>query len=193
MRKIAFLKNSDERVRRATLYQSSDGAYLYLYADVTDGPCTSDSWYEALEQAEADCRASYGIEAGDWRPIPDPPAGCQHDWIAPTTVEQDADGNRTYVTQPTRVVGDFNGLFGDLLCLSHSETVTTDSGEPMALFEGLEIIAYEPDIDDDGSPIFLVARGVVTASPPELVHAGSRWSLVVDEKGMRHVANLDEV
>ena len=92
----------------------------------------------------------------------------------------------------TRLHGDFNGLFDDLLCLSHSDTAVDECGASVALSEGMDVLAFEEDVDDDGRPLFLVARGVVTRSPASLQHAGSRWCLRIDSEGVRHGPMLDD-
>ncbi len=38
----------------------------------------------------------YGIMAKDWTNIADPMPDCQHDWINPTRVKRDADGNKLW-------------------------------------------------------------------------------------------------
>ena len=91
----------------------------------------------------------------------------------------------------TRLRGDFNGLFGDLLCLSHSDVATDDTGAEVHLAEGIEAVAFDEDIED-GQRCFLVARGRVVPSPDSLQHRGSRWSLLIDERGVHHVLNLDD-
>jgi hypothetical protein len=88
-----------------------------------------------------------------------------------------------------RLHADFNGLSGDLLCLTHGDTATSESGEEIQLREGMEVVAFEPD-EDEGLPVFLVARGRVAPSPPALACRGSRWCLKIDEQGWRHVAAL---
>lgn len=87
-----------------------------------------------------------------------------------------------------RVQGD--GLSGDLLCLSHSATVVSESGEAVQLAEGMAVLAFEPDVDEDGDPEFLVASGRVVSSPPELQCLGSVWCLQIDEQGVRWVPEL---
>ncbi len=79
-----------------------------------------------------------------------------------------------------RIRADFNGLFGDLLCLSHSHHGVTESGEYHEFVEGDIVLAFEPDTDDDGSPAYLVASGRVVRSPSELCNNGSVWSLAID-------------
>ena len=88
-----------------------------------------------------------------------------------------------------RLKADFNGLFGDLLCLSHGPTALDDAGREVELRAGMAAIAFEPDTDDDGNPEDLVARGVVEPSPAWLHCAGSRWVLRIDEDGVRHEAS----
>lgn len=84
-----------------------------------------------------------------------------------------------------RLRGDFNGLFSDLLCLSHEDTCPDDAGNPVALRAGMIVTAFEPDIED-GQPADLVATGTVEPSPDWLQCAGSRWVLRIDENGVRH-------
>ena len=86
----------------------------------------------------------------------------------------------------TRLQADFNGLFGDLLCLSHGDTCTDEGGNEVPLVAGMAVVAFEPDIDDDGQPADLVATGVVEPSPEWLQCDGSRWALRIDEHGVRH-------
>ena len=91
-----------------------------------------------------------------------------------------------------KVRGDFNGLFGEFLCLSHSEVATSDTGDTVELREGMEVIAFEEDVDDNGSSAFLVARGLVEPSPEPLRCCGSRWALRINQAGVRHVPTLDD-
>lgn len=90
-----------------------------------------------------------------------------------------------------RLKGDFNGLFGDLLCLSHEDTCPDDGGNPVVLRAGMIVKAFEPDIED-GQPADLVATGTVERSPDWLQCAGSRWVLRIDEHGVRHEATSSE-
>lgn len=86
-----------------------------------------------------------------------------------------------------RLRADFNGIFGDLLCLSHGDTARDDAGNDILLRTGMVVTAFDPDTDDDGNPADLVANGVVEPSPDWLQCKGSRWALRVDEHGVRHV------
>lgn len=88
----------------------------------------------------------------------------------------------------TRLRADFNGLFGDLLCLSHSDSCRDEAGNRVPLLVGMLVTAFEPDTDDDGNPADLVASGVVEPSPDSLRCNGSRWALRIDERGVRHEA-----
>jgi hypothetical protein len=86
----------------------------------------------------------------------------------------------------SRLRADFNGLFGDLLCLSHGDTSRDEAGNEIPLVAGMEVTAFEPDTDDDGQPADLIATGVVVPSPSWLQCNGSRWALRIDEQGVRH-------
>jgi hypothetical protein len=92
----------------------------------------------------------------------------------------------------TRVRADFNGLFGDILCLSHSDTAPDENGNPVMLREGMRVLAYEQDSDEDGTPDNLIAFGIVDASPPWLRCNGSKWILRIDQNGVRHESELAE-
>lgn len=85
-----------------------------------------------------------------------------------------------------RLRADFNGLFGDVLCLSHGDTCRDESGNEVPLAAGMQVTAFEPDTDDDGRPADLIATGVVEPSPDWLQCNGSRWALRIDEHGVRH-------
>ena len=49
-----------------------------------------------------------------------------------------------------RLHADFNGLFGDVLCLSHNDTSLDANGAVVELREGMLITAFEEDLDDQG-------------------------------------------
>lgn len=85
-----------------------------------------------------------------------------------------------------RLQADFNGLFGDLLCLSHGDTCRDAAGNDVPLAAGMTVTAFEPDTDDDGCPEYLIAAGVVEPSPGWLQCNGSRWALRINEHGVRH-------
>lgn len=77
---------------RVMLHDTGSGVYLFLYESHEDGPCMADYWFESAELAEQSALEDYGVTASDWQTIPDPPDGCQQDWIAPTRVRRDAAG-----------------------------------------------------------------------------------------------------
>ena len=91
-----------------------------------------------------------------------------------------------------RIEADFNGLFGNFLCLSHTDHGTTDTGEEHEFVEGEAALAFIMDSDTEGRPAYLVARGRVVRSPDGQCGPGSVWSLEIDEQGVRHVPTLDE-
>jgi len=81
---------------------------------------------------------------------------------------------------------DFNGLFGDLLCLSHSDVARDENGKDVELIEGMHVEAYDDDLDDHGKRDNLIAYGVVVRSPEWLQCRGSLWSLQIDSNGVSH-------
>ena len=89
----------------------------------------------------------------------------------------------------TLVSADFNGLFGDILCLSHEDSCRSHDGSPLQLAAGQEVTAFEDD-SFEGNTEYLVASGVVEPAPPELSCSGSRWVLRIDEQGVRHLPRL---
>jgi hypothetical protein len=89
-----------------------------------------------------------------------------------------------------KVYGDFNGLFGDLLCLSHGDTVPDESGTPVVLRPGMAVTAFDKDEDKNGNRDDLIASGIVESSPGWLQCKGSRWVLRIDEHGVRHQSDL---
>ena len=88
-----------------------------------------------------------------------------------------------------RLRADFNGLFGDLLCLSHTDTCSDEDGAPVRLHAGMQVVAVEEDYEG-GERDDLVATGTVEASPDWLQCRGSRWVLRIDEHGVRHQSDL---
>src|SRR5438105_9562349 len=56
-----------------------------------------------------------------------------------------------------RFRADFNGLFGSLLCLSHTDTCTTESGEVVELAAGTTATAFERDVNLNGESDDLIA------------------------------------
>ena len=92
--------------------------------------------------------------------------------------------------EPVRVWADFNGLFGDVLCLSHGETARDEHGDQVVLHEGMKVLAFDLDSDDEGNPDNLIATGRVARAPSWLEHAGSRWVLLIDANGVRHESDL---
>jgi hypothetical protein len=85
---------------------------------------------------------------------------------------------------------DFNGVFGDVLCLSHSDTCLNDKGEQVLLQAGITATAFEEDVDENGNRDDLVATGTVEPSPDWLQCNGSRWILRMDALGVRHRSDL---
>lgn len=94
--------------------------------------------------------------------------------------------------KPIRVHADFNGLFSELLCLSHEETCRGEDGQPVIVREGMAVLAFDEDVDDDGKPDNLIASGTVERPPSWLQCNGSRWVLRIDQNGVRHESDLPQ-
>jgi hypothetical protein len=84
-----------------------------------------------------------------------------------------------------RLAGDFNGLFSEVLCLSHEETCTTPEGREVEVTEGMLAVAREPDTEEDGTPSELFATGTIERPPDWLACRGSRWVLRLEPRGVR--------
>lgn len=89
------------------------------------------------------------------------------------------------------VYADFNGYFGDnMLCLSHSDTCTTRSGETVHLAEGMQLTAYDEDSDEQGHRDDLFASGTVIPAPDWAQCRGSKWFLQIDDDGLRWESDI---
>ena len=88
--------------------------------------------------------------------------------------------------KPPRVRADFNGLFGELLCLSHKDPCEDSEGHLVALKPGMAVTAFDEDVDENGNRDDLIASGVVERSPWRLRCNGSRWVLRIDQNAVRH-------
>ncbi len=88
-----------------------------------------------------------------------------------------------------RLRADFNGLFSQVLCLSHEDTAVDEDGNVVVLVEGMEVTAFDEDMEN-GQRDDLIASGTVERSPDWLRCRGSRWILRIDEDGVRHESDL---
>jgi hypothetical protein len=91
-----------------------------------------------------------------------------------------------------KIRADFNGLFGDLLCLSHTDTSVDANGATVTLSAGMFVIAFDEDADKTGKRDDLIASGVVEPSPDWLSCNGSKWVLKMDSNGVRHESEITE-
>jgi hypothetical protein len=93
-----------------------------------------------------------------------------------------------------KMYADFNGLFqgGTVLCLSHGDTSTDETGATVILCSGMHLTAYMDDLDDAGNRDDLIASGVVEQAPEWLRKHGSKWILAIDENGVRHQSEIQE-
>jgi hypothetical protein len=89
-----------------------------------------------------------------------------------------------------RIRADFNGLFADLLCLSHEDTARDETGQQVQLQAGMVVTAYDDDTDELGRSDNLLATGVVEESPEWLRCKGSRWVLRIGGRGVIHESDL---
>ena len=89
-----------------------------------------------------------------------------------------------------RVHADFNGLFSELLCLSHKDTCEDSEGNLVTLKSGMVVTAFDEDVDEHGNRDDLIASGVVERPPWRLRCSGSRWVLRIDQNGVRHDSDL---
>ena len=53
---------------------------------------------------------------------------------------------------------DFNGLFGDVLCLSHGDSCIDADGATVQLAAGMAVIAFDEDADENGQRDDLIAQ-----------------------------------
>jgi biofilm protein TabA len=86
MRKVARVRDEAADARWVILYDCSEGVYVFPCATDEDGSACGDLRFETVEDAEQHCEDEYGIRAGDWIALLDPPLGCQQDWITPVRV-----------------------------------------------------------------------------------------------------------
>ena len=90
MRKYAYLKDpvkSDQEyyIYKIMLFQSDEGAYLFTYADPDAVQCSSDQWYESLEDLFDDWNDR--IDERGWIDLEDPLPDCQQDAFIPLRVK----------------------------------------------------------------------------------------------------------
>ena len=86
---------------------------------------------------------------------------------------------------------DFNGLFSQVLCLSHHDTSEDEEGRSVELREGMVVTAFEEDFDEHGNRDDLIASGTVERAPEWLACHGSKWVLRIDDGGVRHQSDID--
>jgi hypothetical protein len=86
---------------------------------------------------------------------------------------------------------DFNErIEADLVGLSNSETKMTRGGLSIRLSDGLQILIYEYDTDEDGNEDNLVASGVVELNKNTGWSSCIRWCCRIDRNGIRHESDL---
>ena len=91
-----------------------------------------------------------------------------------------------------RLRADFNGLFGEILCLSHEDFCLDAAGRSVELRAGMAVTAFDEDVDEAGNRDDLIASGVVEPAPEWLACRGSKWVLRIDAGGVQHESDLRE-
>ncbi|MBQ1530928.1 MAG: hypothetical protein IIZ57_02185 [Solobacterium sp.] len=90
MRKYAYLKeprkyDTDTCVYKIMLYETEEGVYLYEYSSPDAVMCSSDRFYETLDDLYDDWNDL--IDEHGWIVIDDPLPFCQHDAFLPIRVK----------------------------------------------------------------------------------------------------------
>jgi|WetSurMetagenome_2_1015567.scaffolds.fasta_scaffold222597_2 hypothetical protein len=97
MRKIvAICDRNNEGIIRAMIHNANEGYYLFLYRKQEDGPCDFDEFYKKLDDLNTAYKNRFGIEPNQWKDIADPQSGTQQDWIKPTRIKRDSNGEFLY-------------------------------------------------------------------------------------------------
>jgi hypothetical protein len=91
-----------------------------------------------------------------------------------------------------KLQADFNGLFSELLCLSHTDTVVDEHGHTVTLAAGMQVMAFEENYEG-GRRDDLIALGIVERAPEWLQCRGSRWVLRLDQNRVRHESDLKQM
>ena len=94
-------------------------------------------------------------------------------------------GDTADILMAPRLIADFNGLFGELLCIAHGDTCKDESGADVYLTEGMRVSVVEENYDEHNQRDDLVASGIVERAPDWLQCNGSRWVLRMDSPGVR--------
>ena len=86
MRYTATVSGHPEVVR-LMLCEVAEGTYLFTYTRAEDGAASADELHLSSDLARQVAQERYGVAPDLWSPLPDPPAGCRQDWIAPTPIK----------------------------------------------------------------------------------------------------------
>lgn len=90
-----------------------------------------------------------------------------------------------------RLYVDFNEMLEpELVLLSAGDTKADVNGNLVLLKEGLEIIVFMDDVDENGSPDHLVAAGVVESNSTEGWGHYVKWCCRINGNGIRHESEL---
>jgi hypothetical protein len=88
---------------------------------------------------------------------------------------------------------DFNELIEpNLVSLASGDTKKSDTGNTVALYEGLLVDVYSEDKNENGERDNLVASGVVERNSTTGWAARIRWCCRIDSNGIRHESDLGD-
>lgn len=86
---------------------------------------------------------------------------------------------------------DFNEMLeSNLVLLSATDEKISLYGEVVSLHDGLEVMLYMDDVNEEGRPDNLMATGVVEANRSEGWGAHVKWCCRIDERGIVHQSDL---
>jgi hypothetical protein len=96
---------------------------------------------------------------------------------------------RTNFDKPARIRVSFQDAQYDydLLILAKEDTIIDSHGNEIELFEGKKVAVYEFDLDENDVREDIIASGIVEKNVSDFKAAAKyKWSLRVDENGIRH-------
>jgi len=96
MRWVAHVPDPESEIRRLILYDAPKAVYLFMSERDADEGASGDQWFASVDDARAVAEEQFGVSEADWKQVPDPEPGCQHDWIRPVRIAVDADGKKRW-------------------------------------------------------------------------------------------------
>jgi hypothetical protein len=84
-----------------------------------------------------------------------------------------------------KVYGDFNGVFGDLLCLSHNDMCKDEFGNTLILEKGMKLAAFDEDVDSQTEKLSVRLTGY------KITARNGFYGLIKTEFIMNPTANIN--